>query len=380
MLEALGLRNRVNVATKLAEPSLGFFLVGRTFGGAERRNLRLANHVAASNRKVILICNPEVVRMAEDKEIPIANLTVVALPGLLSSSGEKGIGFLLSRLRVILAFLSSIRALRDLNLSHLHIISNPNIRVLFFSLFFWAIPPFSFSFFGSGTVDRGVRPRFASTLALRLGLAVGTGVDCLTPDYAEYCKKHAAEKNHYKVHLAPCSFTDYSQAKDDAVRDIDVLFLGRFVEGKGLIFLGEIVPKLEAAGISLHVCGFGPLRNLAPGPNVYETDEPFAVMARSRVFLSIQEYENYPSQSLLEAMASGCAIVATNVGNTRLILDDSVADLVEPNAEAIFRAIEALIRNPARAEVMGAEANKKARRLFTIERYSAYFVREILER
>ncbi|PWS21862.1 hypothetical protein DKP78_21375, partial [Enterococcus faecium] len=50
------------------------------------------------------------------------------------------------------------------------------------------------------------------------------------------------------------------------------------------------------------------------------TVQPYAdmseIFSRSSIFVSLQRTENYPSQSLLEAMAARNAVVATRVGET----------------------------------------------------------------
>ena len=48
------------------------------------------------------------------------------------------------------------------------------------------------------------------------------------------------------------------------------------------------------------------------------------LFARASVFVSCQRHENLGSSSLLEAMASGDAVVATDVGQTWRIVDERV--------------------------------------------------------
>ena len=40
------------------------------------------------------------------------------------------------------------------------------------------------------------------------------------------------------------------------------------------------------------------------------------LLEKSYIFLSLQDYDNYPSQSLIEAMSFGCTVIATNSGET----------------------------------------------------------------
>ena len=47
------------------------------------------------------------------------------------------------------------------------------------------------------------------------------------------------------------------------------------------------------------------------------------VFSKSSCFVSTQDFENFPSLSLMEAMSSGNAIIARNVGQTNLLVKDN---------------------------------------------------------
>jgi glycosyltransferase involved in cell wall biosynthesis len=70
------------------------------------------------------------------------------------------------------------------------------------------------------------------------------------------------------------------------------------------------------------------------------------VLERSSIFVSLQEGENYPSQSLLEAMACGNAVIATDVGETWRLVDDANGKRVASDAGAVADAIIALLDDP----------------------------------
>ena len=128
----------------------------------------------------------------------------------------------------------------------------------------------------------------------------------------------------------------------------------------------------------LHVCGSGPLQLNIAGAKVYSSVDPFEVLSRAKISLSLQPLGNYPSQVVLESMASGCAIIATDTGETRKFLDESCAILIPYDSEALFRAIESLLSNPERRERLGKAARVKVLSEHTIERYANYFVSEVI--
>ncbi|HEV2123089.1 MAG TPA: glycosyltransferase family 4 protein [Chloroflexota bacterium] len=66
-------------------------------------------------------------------------------------------------------------------------------------------------------------------------------------------------------------------------------------------------------------------------------------LARSSIFVSCQLIENLGSSSLLEAMASANAVVATDVGQTWRVVDDAVGLRVPSTASAVAEGIEKLL-------------------------------------
>ncbi len=90
--------------------------------------------------------------------------------------------------------------------------------------------------------------------------------------------------------------------------------------------------------------------------------------------------------SLLEAMCFGCASVATAVGGIPEVAEaDKSAVLVPPgDADAVARAIEALIRDPQRRQALGAAARIRAHAQFSpdviVPQYEALYRRVIADR
>jgi glycosyltransferase involved in cell wall biosynthesis len=89
------------------------------------------------------------------------------------------------------------------------------------------------------------------------------------------------------------------------------------------------------------------------------------LFARSSIFVSCQVYENLGSSSLLEAMASGDAIVATDVGQTSQIVDETVGARVPAEPSAIAAATVDLLGDRPRLASLGAAARRRV-----LDRYS----------
>ena len=108
------------------------------------------------------------------------------------------------------------------------------------------------------------------------------------------------------------------------------------------------------------------------------------VIQRADVFVAPSWAESFP-YTVLEAMALGASIVATDVGGVgEAVLDGSTGLLVPPrDSAALAAAIVALLTDPHRAARLGAAARELVSRRFTVERMvaeTASVYRELLER
>lgn len=168
-----------------------------------------------------------------------------------------------------------------------------------------------------------------------------------------------------------------------------VAFVGTVCERKGLLDLRDALRSIE--GVPMRTVIMGDARQ--EGPGVFEgirdayrgeglegveftgsLDHPEVVsrLSRSAVFCLPSYWEGFPL-SVLEAMASGCAVVATAVGDVPEILDRGTAGvLVAPrDVEALAAALRRLLTNPGERARLGAAARR---------RVETYGRREVMER
>lgn len=101
---------------------------------------------------------------------------------------------------------------------------------------------------------------------------------------------------------------------------------------------------------------------------------PIDVLADSLIFVSLQHWDNYPSQALLDAMECGCAVVASDVGSTRELVNGETGVLVPFDATAIADALDRLLEEPALARAMGERGRALVRQAHSIEAYAAYIL------
>lgn len=157
-------------------------------------------------------------------------------------------------------------------------------------------------------------------------------------------------------------------------------FVGRLVAGKRIDTLIDIFARLcrEYDGIRLLITGDGPKREslvaLARSAGLerkilltgFRKDIP-KLMAASDIYVHPSEEEALP-YVLLEAMASGLPIAAFLTGGVGEVVDDGVTGILARNGDvqAFKLAIEALLRDPARARTMGDAGRRRC-----AERFSA---------
>lgn len=197
-------------------------------------------------------------------------------------------------------------------------------------------------------------------------------IDALSPRIANYLKNHCMAP----IYTAPCSFTDYKKVLRNNKRDIDILMVARFDNHKGYDLLEAA--SNENNHLNICVVGFGDQKPNISDATFKVSNDVIHLYSEAKIFLSLQRFSNYPSQSLLEAMASECAIIATDVGETRLLLDDTNSLLINYEAEELIEAIDKLISNPELRAALGKNAKEKAINEHRIERYADYFMKDII--
>ena len=185
------------------------------------------------------------------------------------------------------------------------------------------------------------------------------------------------------IRVSPCTFIDYERVRVLPKESL-VAFSGRLSpEKQPELFLRAAALVLRRApGIRFAVMGAGPqedfLRRLAGELGLADAlrigfvPDPGETLARAAVFCSLQRDENYHSQALLEAMAAQCGVVATDVGLTRRMVDETTGVPVPPDPARVAEAVLALLADPAQREALGRAADARARTEHSVERFDAH--------
>ena len=148
----------------------------------------------------------------------------------------------------------------------------------------------------------------------------------------------------------------------------------------------QIQPRLSFAGVgkdrllrqSQKISAQSGLQNqidfLGHVPNMPE------LLARHQIFVLSTHYEGMPL-ALIEAMASGCACIGTDVVGVREVIQHGVTGLLVPenNAQALADAIAMLLADPEKAENLGRAARVAVQQNFTLQVMNDNYTRLLFE-
>lgn len=167
-----------------------------------------------------------------------------------------------------------------------------------------------------------------------------------------------------------------------------ILFVGRLRYYKGVQYLVQAMPLLQATNARLLIVGIGPMEAELTAevarlklqecviflgeisdddlPAFYQAADVFVLPAceRSEAFGLVQA----------EAMAAGCPVISTELGTgTSYVNQDEVTGLVVPpaNPPALAAALDKLLANPQLRQQMKINAQKRVQAEFTLEKMVA---------
>ena len=163
---------------------------------------------------------------------------------------------------------------------------------------------------------------------------------------------------------------------------IILLHMGSFTKKKGQSFLVEafISAAKTKENIHLLLAGDGPLREKVSGlaslspiserihfPGTL--DNIYDVLPFCDLFIMPSLWEGMPN-ALLEAMASGIPIIASDVGGIPELVTDGIESLLVPpqNSQALAEKITFAIKHPERMKSLAQKAKEKAISQFSLQK------------
>jgi len=236
-------------------------------------------------------------------------------------------------------------------------------------------------------VASAVPEQILSTKPL-LQLIPNMQIDCLSKTLWSYVKSQNILPSQ-SIFFAPCSFIDHTKCFTKTKKR-QIAFISRFEKDKGIEEL--LLPSIplilsKFPHLTFQIIGSGSLEEMMRvklNPYILHGSifmgflkNPELILSETLIFLSLQKIENYPSQSLLEAMSSSCAIIATDVGETKDIVKPEFGIKIKPEIHDLCQAVEKLLLDLDNSLKMGVAASHFVRKHHRIEVFYQYLFNEI---
>jgi glycosyltransferase involved in cell wall biosynthesis len=229
--------------------------------------------------------------------------------------------------------------------------------------------------FAAPALSNASDPNHKSMKANYLPLFSEVNVDgyfCWNENFPAYLRKDA------KLTYSPNTIRSITSRFSDVVNYFPakekqnwVVFASRLDEQKHPKWMLEAILQLSRNSPAIlkswkfKICGDGPLREelinyaqrneISGHVDFLIEGELYKILNYSRIYVSCQDYDNFPSLTMAEAMASGNAIIARNVGQTNLFVTNKVNGLlIEPDlSSGLASALSELMSDVALSETMG---------------------------
>jgi glycosyltransferase involved in cell wall biosynthesis len=201
------------------------------------------------------------------------------------------------------------------------------------------------------------------------------GYFCWNENFVSYLKENATLTYRPKaVQSITSRFSDVEHYFPEKEKKTWVVFASRLDDQKHPQWFIEAISRLKKNTPELmkewnfKVCGNGPLRDelidltrknaISQYVEFLIEGEMHKILNHSKIYVSCQDYDNFPSLTMAEAMAAGNAIVARNVGQTSLFVNHTVNGLlIEPDSpEGLEKALSILIADQALTAAMGEKS------------------------
>lgn len=155
---------------------------------------------------------------------------------------------------------------------------------------------------------------------------------------------------------------------------VQVLFVGRLANGKGIDDLIKAVSELQAEPFHLDIVGTGPLesklrtdideRGLGDRVTVHGYRDDIPAVMGSADMLVLPSYREGTPRVITEARAAGLPVVATEIAGIPEMIDDGETGYLIPpgNIDALRDRLQTLIESPARRARMSERTREELER------------------
>lgn len=362
---------------KQALKTVGIIVLSSMASGAERRATSLAHSALShytANREIHLIIS-ELLYAAliqqPDSVIALEALETASRLHVLPEPPKS----LPGKAQVLIELTQAIRTVLRNNIRVLHTFLGA-LPIAFF-MRFWKMPTI-FEVTSPDIVQKLKRPQN------RLFVNSYTALNCVSPSVARRLRELGLRP---KINEAPIPFFQpKAPSKQTIPRENLIVFASRFIPRKNAVLFCRAAIRFVLANPDWRVAilGKGPTANKIQAeldahgnPRnilVKYSDDVRAHLRKAKIFVSLIEPDNYPSQSVLEAMDEGLALLLAKTGDSNLFLSKEKPNgiLCELTEDAILEGIKYLARNLPHLKEMGLSSKILLSKRFAPEIYQEW--------
>ena len=191
-----------------------------------------------------------------------------------------------------------------------------------------------------------------------------------------------------RLHVIP-NFSKIPGKTEREENRISIIFARRLVEYRGTRIFTNAIKKIKRMhpDVSVTIAGEGPEKKwmqeqLQEFSGVtftsYKPDESLSIHQKHDIAVVPTRGSEGTSLSLLEAMATGCAVIATNVGGmTNIILDGFNGLMISPDSDELADALLKLIENEELRKKLSCNARETVTEAFSYEKWRERWIKLI---
>ncbi|HXN99750.1 MAG TPA: glycosyltransferase family 4 protein, partial [Candidatus Acidoferrales bacterium] len=207
----------------------------------------------------------------------------------------------------------------------------------------------------------------------------------------ERVARNIAVTNHVAMRISlPRTLTIYHGTPDSGVRpandladngsELQIGFVGRLVQEKGLPVLLQAAKQLDESGVAFHLTfvGDGPERAKLRGLSTelgldrritFKGDLRGADLGDAlraiQVVVMPTESEETAGLAAIEQMMAGGAVIVADIGGLSEVVGDAGLKFPSGNADALASCIRQVLRKPVLASALGSAARSRAVQIFS---------------
>ena len=211
---------------------------------------------------------------------------------------------------------------------------------------------------------------------------------CVDYNFVNWYRTQVAHQN-VELEVIP----NFSQIGEYSVRNnenVNIIFARRFFAYRGTRIFAKAIEKIlkNHENVNVFIAGSGPdekflKEKFENNPKVkissFETKDSLEIHKNYDIAVVPTLGSEGTSLSLLEAMAAGCSVIATNVGGmTNIILDGYNGLMINPDEDELYLAMEKLIVDKSLRMELSRKAYETVQKSFSHEIWEKRWMR-ILE-